>query len=155
MKTACSAISGLRIERCAGYGCRVSNVHGSRLVRSIYLVLGVFFLVLGVVGTVLPLIPTTFPIILAGYFFARSSERFDRWLSNHRLFGPLLRDWRAGLGFSARTKTVAIAAIAVTFSITIFLVIEHTGIRVGLILLALAISAYILRLPTKRAEEVS
>lgn len=119
------------------------------------MVLGVFFLVLGVVGAVLPLIPTTFPIILAGYFFARSSERFDRWLTNHRLFGPLIRDWRAGLGFSPMAKTVAITAIAVTFSISIVWVVEHAGLRIGLALLAVAISAYILRLPTKRSEEVA
>jgi uncharacterized protein len=125
-------------------------VHRNRFVRAVYLALGVFFLVLGTVGTVLPLIPTTFPIILAGFFFARSSERFDRWLENHRVFGPLIRDWRAGLGFSARAKTIAIVAIAATFGISIVWVIDHAGVRIGLGLLAVGISAYILRLPTKR-----
>lgn len=127
-------------------------VHRSRLVRALYLVLGVFFLALGTVGTILPLIPTTFPIILAGFFFARSSERFDAWLVQHRLFGPLIRDWRAGLGFSARAKAVALIAITVTFTISIVWVIEHVGVRIGLGLLAVGISAYILRLPTKAME---
>jgi uncharacterized membrane protein YbaN (DUF454 family) len=127
-------------------------VHRSRVVRVIYLVLGVFFLGLGTVGTVLPLIPTTFPIILAGFFFARSSDRFDAWLVNHRIFGPLIRDWRAGLGFSARAKTIALAAIATTFTISIVWVIERAGIRIGLGLLAVGICVYILRLPTKAME---
>jgi len=122
-------------------------VHRSRLVRALYLVLGVFFLALGTVGTILPLIPTTFPIILAGFFFARSSERFDAWLVHHRLFGPLIRDWRAGLGFSVRAKAVALIAITVTFTISIVWVIEHIGVRIGL-----GISAYILQLPTKAME---
>jgi len=127
-------------------------VHRSRLVRALYLVLGVFFLALGTVGTILPLIPTTFPIILAGFFFARSSERFDAWLVHHRLFGPLIRDWRAGLGFSARAKAVALVAITVTFSISIVWVIEHIGVRIGLGVLAVGISVYILQLPTKAME---
>ncbi len=127
-------------------------VHRSRLVRALYLVLGVFFLALGTVGTILPLIPTTFPIILAGFFFARSSERFDAWLVHHRLFGPLIRDWRAGLGFSVRAKAVALIAITVTFTISIVWVIEHIGVRIGLGLLAVGISAYILQLPTKAME---
>lgn len=130
-------------------------VHRSRVVRVIYLVLGVFFLALGTVGTVLPLIPTTFPIILAGFFFARSSDRFDRWLVNHRIFGPLIRDWRAGLGFSVRAKVLALTAIAVTFTISIVLVIEHAGIRIGLGLLAVGICAYILHLPTKATQELT
>jgi len=133
----------------------VAELHRNRFVRSIYMVLGILFLVLGVVGTLLPLIPTTFPIILAGFFFARSSDRFDQWLVNHRLFGPLVRDWRAGLGFSVRTKAVAITAIAITFTISIVWVIEHAGVRVGLAVLAVGISTYILRLPTKQAEEVT
>lgn len=129
-------------------------VHRNRFVRAVYLTLGVFFLALGVVGTVLPLIPTTFPIILAGFFFARSSERFDNWLVSHRLFGPLIRDWRAGLGFSVRAKTVALVAIALTFTISIVWVIERAGVRIGLGMLGVAISAYILRLPTKREVTV-
>ena len=130
-------------------------VHRSRVVRVIYLILGVFFLGLGTVGTVLPLIPTTFPIILAGFFFARSSDRFDAWLVNHRVFGPLIRDWRAGLGFSARAKAVALAAIATTFTISIVWVIERAGVRIGLGLLAVGICVYILRLPTKATQELT
>jgi uncharacterized membrane protein YbaN (DUF454 family) len=128
----------------------MAGIHRNRLVRGVYVILGVCFLAVGIVGTVLPLIPTTFPVILAGYFFARSSARFDAWLSAHRVFGPLIRDWRQGLGFTVRAKVTALVAIAVTFSISILWVIEHDGIRVGLGLLALGISAYILRLPTKR-----
>ncbi len=118
----------------------------------IFLALGVLFLAVGAIGTILPLIPTTFPIILAGFFFARSSKRFDTWLVQHRLFGPLIRDWRAGLGFTARAKTVALVAIAATFTISIVWVIQHAGVRIGLVLLAVGISAYILRLPTKALE---
>jgi len=113
-----------------------------------------FFLALGVVGVVLPLIPTTFPVILAGFFFARSSDRFDRWLVDHRLFGPLIRDWRAGRGFSVRAKALAITAIALTFTVSIVWVIEYTGVRIGLVLLAVAISTYILWLPTKQTEDM-
>jgi hypothetical protein len=51
-------------------------------------------------------------------------------------------------------KAIAIAAIAVTFTITVVWVVEVPGLRIGLILLATAISAYILWLPTKHVETV-
>ena len=126
----------------------------NRIVRVIYLSLGVFFLGMGIAGTVMPLIPTTGPILLAAFFFSRSSERFDRWLVNHRIFGGIVRDWRAGRGFSARTKAVAVTAIAVTFTITILFAMESAAIRVLLVVLAASLVVYILRLPTKVEELV-
>lgn len=127
----------------------------NRWLRGLFMVFGFLSLGLGVVGAVLPGIPTTAPILLAAYFFSRSSERFDSWLLNHKVFGPLVRDWRAGLGFSARAKTISLVAIAITFTITVVWAVEHIGVRIGLILLAIAISTYILRLPTKQLDSAS
>ena len=132
----------------------MAQVVQNRMLRGVYLALGFLSLGLGIVGTVLPGIPTTMPIILAAFFFSKSSPRFDNWMVNHRVFGPLIRDWRSGAGFSARIKAIAIAAIAVTFTITVVWMVEATGVRIGLILLATAISAYILWLPTKQVETV-
>lgn len=131
----------------------MSQPHRSRVLRGVYLLFGLFFLGVGVVGIVLPLIPTTFPVILAGFFFARSSERFDRWLMNHRLFGPLIGDWRAGVGFTVKAKSVALTAITLTFTISVVWVVKHVGVRVGLVALAVAIGGYILSLPTKPVTE--
>ena len=39
-------------------------------------------------------------LLLAAFFFSKSSERFDDWLVRNRLFGKIVRDWRAGLGFT-------------------------------------------------------
>ncbi len=123
-----------------------------RSTRTILSALGFLSLGVALIGIVLPGIPTTGPVLLAGYFFSRSSERFDRWLLEHRLFGPITRDWRAGRGFTARAKTVSVFAIVITFSVTVGFAVSHLAFRIGLVMLAVAISAYILRLPTKTAE---
>lgn len=122
----------------------------SRLLRSLFLALGIFFLGLAFVGIAIPLIPTVGPVLLAAYFFSKSSERFDKWLVENRLFGGIVRDWRAGLGFTIRAKSIAIGAIILTFSISILFVIDITIIRLGLIALALSLVVYIAQLPTKR-----
>jgi uncharacterized membrane protein YbaN (DUF454 family) len=132
----------------------VAQVVQSRMLRGVYLALGFLLLGFGVIGAVLPGIPTTMPIILAAFFFSKSSPRFDNWMVNHKVFGPLVRDWRSGAGFSVRAKAISIAAIAVTFTITVGWMVEVPGVRIGLVLLAMGISAYILRLPTKRVETV-
>ena len=122
----------------------------SRLLRSFFLALGIFFLGLAFVGIVIPLIPTVGPVLLAAYFFSKSSERFDKWLVENKLFGGIVRDWRAGLGFTIRAKSIAIGAIIVTFTISVVFVIDITIIRVALIALAISLVVYIAQLPTKR-----
>ena len=122
----------------------------SRTLRFLFLALGVFFVGLAFIGIVIPLIPTVGPVLLAAYFFSKSSERFDQWLVENRLFGGIVRDWRAGLGFTIRAKSIAIGAIIVTFMISVVFVIDITVIRVGLVTLAIALVVYIAQLPTKR-----
>jgi hypothetical protein len=122
----------------------------SRTLRSVFLVLGIFFLGLAFIGIVVPLIPTVGPVLLAAYFFSKSSERFDQWLIQNRLFGGIVRDWRAGLGFTIRAKSIAIGAIIVTFTISIVFVVDQSIFRVALFALAAALVIYIAQLPTKR-----
>lgn len=126
------------------------SIAKSRVLRSTFLVLGFFFLGMAFIGVAMPLIPTVGPVLLAAFFFSKSSERFDHWLVNNRLFGGIVRDWRAGLGFTIRAKAIAIVAIIVTFTISVVFVVEPTPIRVGLVVLASALVLYITQLPTKQ-----
>lgn len=89
-----------------------------RFVRGVYLALGVLFVGIALAGIVLPLIPVTGPTLLAAYFVARSSPRFESWLLRHRMFGPIIRDWRAGPGFTVRAKAIAVGSIAASFVFT-------------------------------------
>ncbi len=118
--------------------------------RGIFLVFGIISLGVGFVGTFLPLIPTTGPVILAAFFFSRSSERFDQWLETNALFGGIVRDWRAGAGFTVRGKTIAVIAIATTFTISIVFTIDSTTLRVLLALLGASIAVFVVTRPTKR-----
>ncbi len=121
----------------------------SRTQRLVYAALGFLFLGIGIAGIFLPLVPTTINIILAAYFFFRSNERMYRWLINHPRFGPLLRDYRAGLGIPLRAKVWAVVAVAVTFASTIYLAVRTLPGRIGMIVLGAAICLYILSRPTK------
>lgn len=124
----------------------------NRALRVVLMGLGLVFVGIGFVGVFLPLIPTTGPVLLAAFLFSISSVRFDRWLTNHRIFGPIVQDWRAGRGFTMRLKMTAVVAIAVTFTITVGFAIDSTVVRVLLIGLAVGLVVYILQLPTKHPE---
>lgn len=70
-------------------------------------------LVLAALGVVLPGLPTTPFILLAAWAAARSSPRLHAWLTNHRLFGPMVRNWQDGGTVSRRAKWSATGAMAV------------------------------------------
>ena len=118
--------------------------------RGIFLTFGIISLGVGFVGTFLPLIPTTGPVILAAFFFSRSSDRFDQWLETNAVFGGIVRDWRAGAGFTIRGKTIAVIAIATTFTISIVFAIDSTTLRMLLALLGASIAIFVVTRPTKR-----
>ncbi len=130
------------------------KVHRSRTVRAVYLGLGFACLGVAAVGVVLPLIPTTGPVLLAGFFFARSSDRFNRWLLSHPRFGPLVRDYQAGLGIPRRAKVLAVVMIAVTFTLSMVFVVDSLQLRLLLGLLAVGIVVFILSRPTRRPDAV-
>lgn len=91
------------------------------LTRWLLLAFAVLCLVLGVIGVIVPGMPTTVFILLAAWAAARSSPRLHGWLMNHRLFGPMLRNWQNGRTVSRRAKwsaTIAMAVCAVVIALT-------------------------------------
>jgi hypothetical protein len=125
------------------------TVSNSRAVRVVFRALGFLSVGVAFIGIAVPLIPTVGPVLLAAFFFSKSSERFDRWLADNRYFGTIVQDWRAGRGFTVRAKVTAIAAIALTFTISAVFVLGHVAVRVGFITFAAGLAIYIWQLPTK------
>lgn len=123
----------------------------NRALRSVLLVLGWIWVGIAFIGIIAPIIPTTGPIILAAFLFSKSSERFDDWLVNNRLFGSIVRGWRGGEGFTVRAKFIAVTAIMVSFGITTVFALGSSpiAVRAGMWVLAFAIATYVVTRPTK------
>lgn len=71
---------------------------------------------LAVLGAVLPVLPTTPFLLLAAWAFHRGSPRWARWLEAHRLFGPLLRDWREHRVIPRHAKVAAVSMMAASLA---------------------------------------
>lgn len=120
------------------------------LVRGVLLGLGWISVGLGALGVILPGWPTTVWLLIAAFFFARSSPRFYRWLLTHRIFGPIVRDIRAGLGLPMRAKLFAISMI-VLFAGGSAVLLGLSRPWLGLLVASVGAIGivYILRMPTR------
>jgi uncharacterized membrane protein YbaN (DUF454 family) len=88
--------------------------------RIALIVLGWLFVSLAVIGIVVPLIPTFDFLLLASLCFAKSSPRFEKWLTTHRTFGPPLRAWKEERSISRKHKVYATTMIAICVGVLVF-----------------------------------
>tara|TARA_B100001175_G_C19316888_1_gene545803 strand:- start:26 stop:403 length:378 start_codon:yes stop_codon:yes gene_type:complete len=88
--------------------------------KYLFIGLGSLFVCLGFIGIIIPGIPTTPFLLLSAWFFSKSSSFLENWLINHKLFGPLIRDWNKHKSISRKSKIVAVIIIIPTFAFSIY-----------------------------------
>ena len=123
------------------------------MLRWLWFALGWVAVAIGSVGIVVPGLPTTVFFIIAAACFSRSSPRFEQWVLDRPGVGPMVRDYRAGLGMPRRAKTAAIAAIAVVCTISAVVARSRPWLGVGIVALGVLGIVWIAwRVPTKAGD---
>lgn len=89
------------------------------MARPLWFALGTLSLVLGIIGVLLPILPTTPFVILAAFAFGKSSPRIAAALEAHRLFGPIIADWRAHGAIAPRYKAIAICMMGAVLVVSV------------------------------------
>lgn len=117
--------------------------------RGVYFTIGAVSVVLGVIGIFVPLWPTTCFLLLAGWCFARSSLRAERWLHENRLFGRYLRDYRERGVISSRVRRASVATLWVFIGVSAFLLATKLWAVALLLLVAGAVTLHLYSLPTE------
>ena len=123
--------------------------HDSPLLRGVLFTVGSLCFVLAVLGVFLPLLPATPLFIAAAACFARAYRPFHQWMLDHRWLGPMLHEWYRHRSLPYRTKLLAIATMLVSFGLSITLFVEPAWLKTGLALCALALAAWLYRIPSR------
>ena len=98
----------------------LSTVMISRARKYLLYVTGLFFLGLGIAGYVLPGLPGTIFLIIAASCFLRSNQRMYRWVTGHRLFGKLIRNYIEKGVMPVRAKVVSVLFIWVFTGVSLW-----------------------------------
>lgn len=121
------------------------------VVRVFWFVTGFAALGFAALGLVLPLLPTTPFVLVAAFAFARSSPRFHRWLLAHRIFGPIIVNWREHGAISRRAKVFSAVSMAAVFLLSIVLGVAPWVLAVQAAVLGGA-AAFVLSRPLPPAD---
>ena len=104
---------------------------------------GFFFLGLGIAGYVLPGLPGTIFLIIAASCFLRSNQRMYRWVTEHRLFGKLIRNYIENGTMPVRAKIISILFIWVFTGVSLWVPVYGLLFKVPIFSLAVIGTWYI------------
>ncbi|MCX4064593.1 YbaN family protein [Pseudomonas rhodesiae] len=96
----------------------------SKIAQLLFGLLAYVSLGIGLVAIVVPGLPTTEFILLAAWAATKSSPRLSAWLENHRLFGPILFNWRNGKIIARRAKVSATVSMLLC-AVLMLVMLDH------------------------------
>ncbi len=117
--------------------------------RWLWFAAGWIAVAIGAIGVVVPGLPTTGFMVFAAWCFSKSSPRFEQWLLNLPGIGPMISDYRAGLGMPKKAKISAV--LMITIAVTTSSIIVDNGLVRAAIIIAGLIGVYWvgIRVPTR------
>ncbi len=125
----------------------MTNKHHQRIFHWLLIVVGCCSLAVGIVGIFLPLLPTVPLLLLAAACFARSSDKFHKWLINHAQLGPMISPFLENRGLPAHAKVKAVLLLWTSLLISIFFFIPLLWVDLLVCGIGVAVSIYLIRLP--------
>jgi uncharacterized protein len=131
----------------------------NRLVKLLFVIVGLVSVVLGITGFFFPILPATPFLLVAAFLFARSSDRLYNWLLSHGFLGPYISGFLYGTPMPARVKRIAIVLLwigCVIPAVAVWYQLESIRL-IGIVwasLLAIGIgfTIYLARLPVEAKD---
>lgn len=126
--------------------------HMKQIVQFLLIASGTICVALGTLGVFVPVLPTTPFLLLAAFFYARSSERFHRWLLGNHWFGQYIKNYQQGRGILLRDKIIALIALWLALSFTVLTTAPAWWVKLLLLSVGIGVTMHILRINTLKLE---
>lgn len=100
--------------------------------KFIYNFLAFSFFAIGAIGAFLPVLPTVPFLLLASFFFAKGSERFNNWFTNTKIYKNNLEDFIENKEMTLRKKLSIMIPVTIIL-LFVFFKSDNLYFRIGLI----------------------
>lgn len=117
--------------------------------RKLFLFLAWFFVLLGAIGIAIPILPTTPFLLLAVWLFSKSSQRFHKWILNHKILGEYVHSYQNGEGIPVKIKIRTILLLWFTIFISMYFVQDKIWLVIMLFVIAVLVSVHIIMIKGK------
>jgi uncharacterized protein len=114
--------------------------------RFLWKVLGFCSLGMAYLGVILPGLPYSIFIVGAAYCFSKGSPAMEKWLYNHRLFGPFLTNWNHKRVFPQKMKYFMLCMMTISLIIMYTTGVKPIGIASTAVVMIL-VALYTWRFP--------
>ena len=105
---------------------------------------GLLFLGLGIAGYILPGLPGTIFLIISASCFVRSNDRMYRWVTEHRIFGKLIKNYLETGSMPIRAKVISVLSMWVFTGVSLWVPEYGLLFKIPIISLAIIGTWYIL-----------
>jgi len=120
----------------------------NRGTRFLFVTGGTIAVGMGVIGVLVPLLPTTPFLLLAAFLYARSSERFHKWLLGNRWIGDYLRRYYERRCMTRRHKAFTLVLLWIGIGLSAGFVVPQWWARLLLAVVAAGVTVHVLCLGT-------
>lgn len=119
--------------------------------KILFIMIGLLSFALGAVGVVLPVLPTTPFLLLAGFCFAKGSDRFHRWFLGTSLYKKHLESFVDDRSMTRKSK-ICILAFASSMLLLAFYFCGNLHARIAILVVMVVKYYYFLfKIKTKEA----
>ena len=111
------------------------------LLNLIYIIFAFLFFALGFIGVVVPVLPTTPFLLLASFFFAKGSPKFNRWFLSTSLYKNHLEEFLRTRSMTLRNKLYIVIPVSIMLFTTAFFM-NNMYLRIFIVCLIMLIYYY-------------
>lgn len=123
-----------------------------KIIKKIYIGVGLIAFALGAIGVVLPVLPTTPFLLVASFCFARGSERFNIWFTGTKIYEKHLESFVKERAMTLKQKVCLLAFADFMMAIPL-IILDNMKVKIILVLLIIFKFYYfIFRIKTIKPE---
>lgn len=84
-----------------------------KIKKAIYIILGFITLGLGIVGIIIPILPTVPFLLCTSFFFSKSSDRFNNWFMNTKVYHKYLENFVKNKVMTLQGKIILLSLVSI------------------------------------------